>query len=93
LLWLAFIAVVPGTLGQFLANWAHAHASAFAMSILLLALPVVASTGAVIFLDEPLTPLQIVGGGCALLAIGVIIRVPERSAEELASSAAETDAP
>lgn len=93
LLWLAFIAVVPGTLGHFLANWAHAHASAFAMSILLLALPVVASTGAVIFLDEPLTPLQIVGGGCALLAIGVIVRLPERSAEELASSAAETDAP
>lgn len=93
LLWLALIAVVPGTLGHFLTNWAHAHASAFAMSVLLLAVPVVASTGAAVFLDEPLTAVQIAGGAFTLLAVGVIVRSPADSAEELAESAARTDAP
>ena len=93
LLWLALIAVVPGTLGHFLTNWAHAHASAFAMSVLLLAVPVVASALAAVFLDERLTGVQIAGGALTLLAVGVIVRSPADAGEELAESAARTDAP
>jgi drug/metabolite transporter (DMT)-like permease len=93
LLWLALIAVVPGTLGHFLTNWAHAHASAFAMSVLLLAVPVVASALAAVFLDERLTGVQIGGGALTLLAVGVIVRSPVDAGEELAESAARTDAP
>jgi len=91
---LLFIAIVPGTLGHFLTNWAHQHTSAFVMSIMLLAVPVLASVGAVVVLGERLGPPQIIGGVIVLVAIGVIVRsVHADAAEQLAESAAETDAP
>ncbi len=91
---LVFIAVFPGTLGHFLTNWAHRHTSAFLMSIMLLAVPVLASSGAAVFLEEPLGPPQIVGGAIVLLSIGMVVRSTRADAREaLAESAAETDAP
>ncbi len=88
------IAVFPGTLGHVLMNWAHAHASAFAISMLLLGVPVVAAVGAAIVLGERITALQVVGGGVVLLAIAnVVMRADRETAETLAESAAETDAP
>jgi drug/metabolite transporter (DMT)-like permease len=89
-----FLAILPGTLGHVLMNWAHRHTSAFVMSVMLLAVPVIASLGAVLFLDEALHPIQIAGGTIVLLAIGSIIRSTTAEAgEELAESAAATDAP
>jgi drug/metabolite transporter (DMT)-like permease len=91
---LVFLAVVSGTLGHFLTNWAHRHTSAFVMSIMMLAVPVGSSTGAVIVLGEHLAPVQIAGGAIVLLAIAVVIRSTRAEvAEELAESAAETGAP
>ena len=49
------LALFPGTLGHFLASWAYPHASAFAVSILFLAVPVVATAGAAVFLGETLS--------------------------------------
>jgi drug/metabolite transporter (DMT)-like permease len=63
------------------------------MSVLLLAVPVVASALAAVFLDERLTGVQIGGAALTLLAVGVIVRSPADSGEELAESAAGTDAP
>jgi len=89
-----FLAVFPGTLGHLLMNWAHRHASAFVMSVMLLATPMIASLGAVVLLDEALRAVQIAGGTIVLVAIGVIVRSSQAGGgEELAESAAATDAP
>jgi drug/metabolite transporter (DMT)-like permease len=93
-LMLLFIAVFPGTLGHFLMNWAHAHVSAFLVSIMLLAVPVLASLGAAMFLNEPLNGVQVAGGALVLTAIGIIVRSAHGPVgNELAESAAQTDAP
>lgn len=73
---LLFLAWVPGTTGHFLSNWAHAHATAFVMSILLLAVPVIAAVGAFVFLGEPLLAAQGIGGAVTLAAIAAILRPP-----------------
>jgi drug/metabolite transporter (DMT)-like permease len=89
-----FLAAFPGTLGHILTNWAHRHTSAFAMSIMLLAVPVIASVGAAVFLDEDLHLIQMVGGVIVLAAIGIIVLSTHAEAsEQLAESAAATDAP
>lgn len=91
---LLFLAVFPGTLGHFLTNWAHRHTSAFVMSVMMLAVPVLASGGAAVFLDERLVPIQVAGGVIVLLAIGMVIRSTRaETAEQLAESAAVTEAP
>jgi drug/metabolite transporter (DMT)-like permease len=80
---LLFLAVFPGTLGHVLMNWAHRHVSAFAMSVMLLAGPVIASLGAVVILDEALRALQIAGGTLVLIAIGVIVRSTDAAAADV----------
>jgi drug/metabolite transporter (DMT)-like permease len=88
------IAVFPGSIGHALSNWAHAHVSAFVASIILLAVPVVAAAGAYILLDEPLGRLQLVGGAVVMVAIATIVMsAAPKAAEQLAESAAGTDAP
>jgi drug/metabolite transporter (DMT)-like permease len=90
----AFLAVVPGTLGHFLTNWAHEHTPAFVMSIMLLAVPVLASVGAALFLGESLRPAHLIGGTVVLVAIGIVVRsLHEEVGTELAEGAARTDAP
>jgi len=91
---LVFLALVPGTLGHFLSNWAHRHSSAFVMSVMLLGVPVIASLLAAVVLGEALTLLQIVGGATVLLAVGRIVsNAGAGQAIELAEGAAKTDAP
>jgi len=88
------IAIFPGTLGHVLMNWAHAHVSAFSISMMLLGVPVVAATAAAILLGEQITALQAFGGTIVLVAIAnVVLRMDRRTAAVLAASAAETDAP
>jgi len=89
---LVFLALVPGTLGHFLMNWAHPHVPALVVSVMLLAVPVLAAVGAAAFLHEPINLTQAVGGAIVLGAIATIVyERPEADAEELAASAAETD--
>lgn len=89
-----FLAIFPGTLGHVLTNWAHRHTTAFVMSIMLLAVPVIASAGAALFLGEALGGWQIGGGTLVLVAIGIIVRSAHGEARtEFAESVAATDAP
>ncbi len=91
---LLFLALFPGTLGHFLTNWAHPHTSAFLISIMLLAVPVIAVATAAVFLGELPNLAQLVGGAIVLGAVGTIVGTTRAEAgEELAESAAETDAP
>lgn len=73
---LVSLAIGPGTLGHVLMNWSHRYVTAFAISILLLAVPVLAAIGAYLWLGEPLAPLQVAGGVVVLLAIGAIVAEP-----------------
>ena len=94
--WLIFVflAVVPGTLGHFLTNWAHEHTPAFVMSIMLLAVPVLASGAAALFLGESLRQAHVIGGTIVLVAIGIVVRsMHDETGAELAEGAARTDAP
>jgi len=86
------LAVVPGTLGHFLTNWAHPHTSAFVVSIMFLAVPVIACIGAAVFLGETLGPLQLVGAVVLLIGVAAVVLSTPRG-DDLAESAAETDAP
>ena len=79
MLGLGNVEVGPGTLGHVLMNWAHRHVTAFAISILLLAVPVLAAAGAWVWLAEPLAPLQVAGGAVVLVAIGCIVAEPSRT--------------
>jgi drug/metabolite transporter (DMT)-like permease len=91
---LVAIAVFPGTLGHVLANWAHAHVSAVVSSMILLAVPVVATGGAYAFLGERFTAVQAAGGTVVLVAIAMLVlSTSDAAAAALAESAAETDAP
>lgn len=92
---LFIIGALPGTLGHVLTNWAHAHTSAFAVSNVLLAAPVLSTGFAWIALGEALRAPQLAGGVVALAAIAMVIgstRSPELRVE-MAEGAAETDAP
>jgi drug/metabolite transporter (DMT)-like permease len=88
------LALLPGTLGHFLTNWAHPHTSAFVVSVMFLAVPVIACAGAAVFLGETLNAAQLLGGVLVLGAVGAVVAsAPRAAGEELAEGAAETDAP
>jgi drug/metabolite transporter (DMT)-like permease len=88
------ISLFPGTLGHLLTNWAHPHLPVFVISIMLLGVPLVACAGAALVLGEWLAPAQIAGGAVVLIAMAAIVLGSHgKAAEELAESAAETDAP
>jgi drug/metabolite transporter (DMT)-like permease len=88
------LALLPGTLGHFLTNWAHPHTSAFVVSIMFLAVPVIACAGAALILGETLNATQVFGAVIVLAAVGAVVATARPAAgEELAESAAETDAP
>ncbi len=61
------IGVVPGTIGHFLVTWAQPRIHVAASSAVILGVPIMASAGAAIFLDEPFGPLHVVG---AVIALG-----------------------
>jgi drug/metabolite transporter (DMT)-like permease len=93
-LMLLFLALFPGTLGHVLTNWAHSHVSALVMSVMFLAVPVISAAGAAALLGESLNGVQVAGGAIVLAAIGTLVLTsPGEHPEELAESAAETDAP
>lgn len=94
LLVIASLALLPGTLGHVLTNWAHAHVSALQISIVLLAAPVVATAGAAFFLGEEITGVQLAGFIIVLSSIGFVVLAQEPDeAEALAEGVAGTEAP
>ncbi|MBX7160665.1 MAG: DMT family transporter [Acidimicrobiia bacterium] len=90
--WLVFIALVPGTLGHLMMNWAHRFVDATVSSIVILAVPAVAAVGAALFIDEPLTAIQVVGGAIVLASVGTIVARTPRD-ESAALAVAEVDSP
>ena len=74
------MAVGSGGIGHLLINWAHEHVDLAVMSLLTLAVPVMAVTSAAIFLDEPIEAVQ-VGGMAIVIAALAVVSVPQRRHE------------
>jgi drug/metabolite transporter (DMT)-like permease len=70
---IALIAVVNGALGHFLMNWSHAHVRLVVVSLLTLAIPVVAAGAAALLIDEPLAWVQMAGMAVVIGALAVIV--------------------
>ncbi|MEY2404930.1 MAG: hypothetical protein QOD38_2481 [Acidimicrobiaceae bacterium] len=70
--WIAALAIGSGGVGHLLVNWAHAHIDLSVMSLLTLAVPVVAVVSAAIFLDESIEWVQVLGMAVVLAAVGVV---------------------
>jgi drug/metabolite transporter (DMT)-like permease len=77
--WLAVLAIGSGGVGHLLINWAHAHIDLSVMSLLTLAVPVVAVISAAIFVDEPIEWVQLFGMAVVLAALGVVVLRTARS--------------
>ena len=71
---LTLLAIGPATGGHFLVTWAHPRIHVAASSALNLGVPIVASIGAALFLDEPFGPWHVLGGLTALCATGMAMR-------------------
>jgi drug/metabolite transporter (DMT)-like permease len=71
--YIAALAVGSGGIGHLLINWAHDHVDLSVMSIMTLAVPVVAVVSAAVFLDEPIVGTQVLGMAVVLLALGMVV--------------------
>jgi drug/metabolite transporter (DMT)-like permease len=76
--WISIVAltVFSGALGHVLLNWSHEHVPLQVMSLLTLLVPVVATVGAVVVLDEEVVAIQ--WGGMAVV-VGALAEVVRRS--------------
>jgi drug/metabolite transporter (DMT)-like permease len=67
-----FIVLIPGS-GHILINWAHAHTTLVLTSLITLAMPVLSTVSAAIFLDQPVVATQVVGIAVVLASLAVVI--------------------
>ena len=70
---LVFIALVNGAVGHFLMNWSHAHVPLVVVSLLTLGIPIAATAAAALFIDEPVTALQVGGMAVVVLALAMVV--------------------
>lgn len=69
---IVYIALINGLLGHFLMSFAHGHVTLLTMSLLTLAIPVLAAATAAIWIDEPLTLVQVGGMVVVLVALALV---------------------
>jgi len=73
------IVAVPGS-GHILINWAHGHTTLVMTSLITLAMPVIATASAAIFLDQSVSGGQVVGIALVLVALAAVIVWDARTA-------------
>lgn len=79
-IWL--IVLVPGS-GHLLMNWAHNHTTLLLSSLITLAMPVISTITAALFLDQSVTAVQVGGIAVVLAALAVVILGDTRQRLEL----------
>lgn len=72
LLAIALIVAVPGS-GHILINWAHAHTTLVLTSLITLAMPVLSTVSAALFLDQRVVGTQVLGIAVVLASLAVVI--------------------
>lgn len=80
---IGYIAVINGLIGHFLMAFAHGRVTLLTMSLLTLAIPVFAAASAALWIDEPLTAVQVAGMVIVLLALGFVSASTARRAPEV----------
>lgn len=87
------VAVLSGGLGHFLMNFAHPHIPLYLASLLTLAVPVMSTAVALLFLDEPLNGIQALGMAVVLVAVGLVVLRTERGRAADAALLLEAEPP
>jgi drug/metabolite transporter (DMT)-like permease len=87
------VAVLSGGLGHFLMNFAHPHIPLYLASLLTLAVPVMSTTVALLFLDESINALQVLGMVVVLSAVGLVVQRTERGRDVDAAVLLEAEPP
>ena len=89
--WLLLLTFVGGVVGHYLMNWGIPRLPLWLSSTLTLLIPVLASLAAWVFLDEPLTTIQIAAMGVVVAALAVIVTAQSTPAP-LPTAGSPTDA-
>ncbi len=74
--WLGFMILITGAAGHVLMAWTHHYIEASRSSLYLLSMNVVAIAGAWVIHDEPLAPLQLLGGAVVFASVAAVISRP-----------------
>jgi len=69
--WVALIVAVPGS-GHVIMNWAHRHTTLTATSLLTLAMPVISTALAALFLGQSVVTVQVTGIAITLAALAAV---------------------
>jgi probable blue pigment (indigoidine) exporter len=69
---IVYITVINGLLGHFLMAYAHGHVTLLTVSLLTLAIPVISAAAAALWIDEPLTGVQVAGMAVVLVALALV---------------------
>jgi drug/metabolite transporter (DMT)-like permease len=69
---IALIVLIPGS-GHILINWAHAHTTLVLTSLITLAMPVLSTVSAAVFLDQRVVAAQVAGIAVVLASLAVVI--------------------
>jgi len=80
---IVYITVINGLIGHFLMAFAHGHVTLLTVSLLTLAIPVFAAAGAALWIDEPLTGLQVGGMAVVLASLAFVSRSTTRHNPQL----------
>lgn len=75
------IVLVPGS-GHILMNWAHAHTTLVLTSLITLAMPVISTITAAMFLDQTVSAIQVLGISLVLAALSGVIILDAKTAAE-----------
>ncbi len=84
------IVLVPGS-GHILINWAHNHTTLVTSALITLALPVVATASAAVFLDQRVAAIQVVGIATVLVSLAAVIVGDARSTATALRNAEATE--
>ncbi len=84
------IVLVPGS-GHILINWAHNHTTLVTSALITLALPVVATASAAVFLDQRVAAIQVVGIVTVVVALAAVIIGDARSGSDDVDTASATE--
>jgi drug/metabolite transporter (DMT)-like permease len=83
---IVYITVINGLIGHYLMAFAHGHVTLLTVSLLTLGIPVFAAGAAALWIDEPLSALQIGGMAVVLAALGLVTLSTTRRRPDLAEA-------